>query len=88
MPARSDAATIVEMLCGGDRRSIGRSDEVAALVSRQPELFAPPEPGQDPRHADSIDPFWNFFDFTPEGRPSDWSPKLAYEAPLTPLVRR
>src|SRR5918996_981545 len=24
-------------------------------------LFAPPEPGQDPRHSDTIDPLWNLF---------------------------
>ncbi|NOU22290.1 MAG: ACT domain-containing protein, partial [Methyloglobulus sp.] len=30
---------ILKMLQGGDRRSIGRSNEVAALVSDQPELF-------------------------------------------------
>src|SRR5579859_5406826 len=27
-------------------------------------LDAPTEPGQDPRHIDSIDPLWNLFDFT------------------------
>jgi hypothetical protein len=31
--------TILKMLQGGDRRSIGRSNEVAALVSDKPELF-------------------------------------------------
>lgn len=30
---------ILKMLEGGDRRSIGRSNEVATLVSDQPELF-------------------------------------------------
>ena len=43
------------------------------------ELFdAPTEPGQEPRHIDSIDPQWNLFDFTPEGRGSDWYPELSY----------
>jgi predicted dithiol-disulfide oxidoreductase (DUF899 family) len=41
-------------------------------------LFAPPEPGQDPRHSDTIDPLWNLFDFTPEGRGADWYPELSY----------
>jgi len=41
-------------------------------------LYAPPEPGQDPRHSDSIDPQWNLFDFTPEGRGTDWYPELSY----------
>jgi HEAT repeat protein len=30
---------ILSLLAGGDRRSIGRSDEVATLVSRNPKLF-------------------------------------------------
>jgi predicted dithiol-disulfide oxidoreductase (DUF899 family) len=41
-------------------------------------LFAPAEPGQDPRHSDTIDPLWNLFDFTPDGRGSDWDPQLHY----------
>ncbi len=41
-------------------------------------LDAPTEPGQDPRHVDSIDPQWNLFDFTPEGRGTDWYPDLSY----------
>ncbi len=41
-------------------------------------LYAPPEPRQDPRHSDSIDPQWNLFDFTPDGRGTDWYPELSY----------
>jgi len=41
-------------------------------------LFAPVEPGQNGRQADLIWPLWNLFDLTPEGRGSDWFPKLAY----------
>jgi len=41
-------------------------------------LFAPPEPGMDGRHVDMIWPLWNMFDFTPEGRGTDWYPKLSY----------
>ena len=41
-------------------------------------LFAPPEPGQDGRHVDMIWPVWNMFDYTPQGRGSDWYPKLSY----------
>lgn len=41
-------------------------------------LFAPTEPGQDGRHVDMIWPVWNMFDFTPEGRGTDWYPKLSY----------
>jgi predicted dithiol-disulfide oxidoreductase (DUF899 family) len=41
-------------------------------------LFGPSDPGQDPRHSDTIDPLWNMFDFLPEGRGSDWYPALSY----------
>ena len=42
-------------------------------------LFQPPDPGQDPRHGETIDPMWNLFDFTPEGRGTDWYPALSYD---------
>jgi predicted dithiol-disulfide oxidoreductase (DUF899 family) len=43
------------------------------------ELFyAPTEPGQDPRHVGTLEPLWNLFDLTPEGRPSDWAEQLSY----------
>jgi predicted dithiol-disulfide oxidoreductase (DUF899 family) len=35
------------------------------------------DPGQGPRHVDSIWPLWNLLDFTPEGR-GDFHPKLEY----------
>lgn len=40
-------------------------------------LYAPTDPGQDPRHAGTIEPVWNLFDLTPEGRP-DWDEQLSY----------
>jgi predicted dithiol-disulfide oxidoreductase (DUF899 family) len=36
------------------------------------------EPGQDQRHVDLIWPLWNLLDSTPEGRGTDWRPKLIY----------
>jgi predicted dithiol-disulfide oxidoreductase (DUF899 family) len=42
-------------------------------------LYAPTDPGQDPRHGDTIDPLWNLFDYTPEGRGTDWYPDLSYD---------
>jgi predicted dithiol-disulfide oxidoreductase (DUF899 family) len=43
------------------------------------ELFyAPSDPGQDPRHVGTLEPVWNLFDLTPEGRPSDWEEQLSY----------
>jgi predicted dithiol-disulfide oxidoreductase (DUF899 family) len=40
-------------------------------------IYAPAEPGQDPRHVGTIEPLWNLFDFTREGRP-DWDEQLRY----------
>ena len=43
------------------------------------ELFyAPSDPGQDPRHVGTLEPVWNLFDLTPEGRPPDWDEQLRY----------
>jgi predicted dithiol-disulfide oxidoreductase (DUF899 family) len=43
------------------------------------ELFyAPTDPGQDPRHVGTLEPVWNLFDLTPEGRPTDWDEQLSY----------
>jgi predicted dithiol-disulfide oxidoreductase (DUF899 family) len=43
------------------------------------ELFyAPTESGQDPRHIGTIEPVWNLFDLTPEGRGADWDEQLHY----------
>jgi predicted dithiol-disulfide oxidoreductase (DUF899 family) len=41
-------------------------------------LYAPTEPGQDPRHVGTIEPLWNLYDLTPEGRGSDWEEQLTY----------
>jgi predicted dithiol-disulfide oxidoreductase (DUF899 family) len=43
------------------------------------ELFyAPWDPGQDPRHVGTLEPIWNMFDLTPEGRPMDFDEQLSY----------
>jgi len=36
------------------------------------------DPGQDPRGAPDFDPLWLMLDMTPEGRGTDWYPKLDY----------
>jgi len=41
-------------------------------------LYAPREPDHDPRHVGMLEPLWNFFDLTPEGRPTDWEEQLSY----------
>jgi predicted dithiol-disulfide oxidoreductase (DUF899 family) len=40
--------------------------------------FAPADPGQDHRSVGTLEPLWNLFDLTPEGRPSDWDEQLSY----------
>jgi predicted dithiol-disulfide oxidoreductase (DUF899 family) len=41
-------------------------------------LYAPTDPGQDPRHLGTIEPLWNLFDFTREGRGTEWHEQLSY----------
>ena len=36
------------------------------------------DPGQDPRGAVDAMPLWKILDITPEGRGTDWYPKLEY----------
>jgi predicted dithiol-disulfide oxidoreductase (DUF899 family) len=36
------------------------------------------DPGQDPRHVGTLEPFWNLLDLTPEGRPANWDEQLSY----------
>jgi len=43
------------------------------------ELFyAAEDSGQDPRHVGTLEPLWNLFDFTPEGRGTGWYEQLSY----------
>jgi predicted dithiol-disulfide oxidoreductase (DUF899 family) len=41
-------------------------------------LYAPTEPGQDPRHVGTLEPLWNLYDLTPEGRGTDTDEQLSY----------
>jgi predicted dithiol-disulfide oxidoreductase (DUF899 family) len=41
-------------------------------------FFAPSDPGQHSRHVDMIWPLWNALDLIPEGRGTNWHPKLSY----------
>jgi len=40
--------------------------------------FETADPGQDPRGAPDLMPIWTILDATPEGRGTDWYPKLEY----------
>jgi predicted dithiol-disulfide oxidoreductase (DUF899 family) len=43
------------------------------------ELFyAAVDTGQDPRHVGTLEPLWNLFDLTPDGRPANWDEQLRY----------
>lgn len=46
------------------------------LMGEMPSEAA--DPGQDPRGAVDIAPLWNILDLTPDGRGTDWYPKLSY----------
>lgn len=37
------------------------------------------DPGQDPRGAPDLMPLWTVLDMTPEGRGTDWYPRLSYD---------
>jgi predicted dithiol-disulfide oxidoreductase (DUF899 family) len=41
--------------------------------------FSTADPGQDPRGAPDLMPIWTILDSTPEGRGTDWYPKLEYD---------
>jgi predicted dithiol-disulfide oxidoreductase (DUF899 family) len=41
-------------------------------------MFAPTDPGQDPRPLGTLEPFWNMFDLTPGGRP-DFYEQMQYD---------
>jgi predicted dithiol-disulfide oxidoreductase (DUF899 family) len=41
-------------------------------------LYAPTDDQQEPRHVGSLEPLWNMFDLTREGRPSDWWEQFTY----------
>jgi predicted dithiol-disulfide oxidoreductase (DUF899 family) len=40
--------------------------------------YGPSDPGQDHRSVGTLEPLWNLFDLTPEGRPTDWNEQLSY----------
>ena len=41
-------------------------------------MFAPTDRDQDSRHVGTIEPLWNLFDLTREGRLMDWHEQLSY----------
>ena len=41
-------------------------------------MFAPADGDQDPRHVGTLEPLWNLFDLTREGRVKGWDEQLRY----------
>jgi predicted dithiol-disulfide oxidoreductase (DUF899 family) len=41
-------------------------------------FYTPFDPGQGPRHVGTIEPLWNLFDLTREGRGTAWDEQLSY----------
>ncbi len=41
-------------------------------------LYAASDPGQEPRHVGALEPLWNLFDLTREGRPAGWVEQFSY----------
>ena len=54
-----------------------RDDDTVRHFWGSEVFYAPTDPGQDPRHVGTLEPVWNLFDLTPEGRP-DWDEQLSY----------
>jgi predicted dithiol-disulfide oxidoreductase (DUF899 family) len=40
--------------------------------------YAPTDPGQDHRSVGTLEPLWNLFDLTREGRPINWDEQISY----------
>jgi len=43
-------------------------------------LYTAADPKQDPRHVGLLEPSWNIFDLTRDGRKEDWDEQLQYDA--------
>lgn len=67
---------------GSDMPSLNvftRRDGVIRHFWSEEMTMATADPGQDPRGAPDPMPLWTLLDMTPEGRGTDWYPKLQYE---------
>jgi len=69
MPDGSEYAALVVYRRDGDKVRLFWASEMSAEMA---------DPGQDPRDAPDIASLWSVLDLTPEGRGTDWYPKLNY----------
>jgi predicted dithiol-disulfide oxidoreductase (DUF899 family) len=56
-----------------------REDEAIRHFWSSELFYAVMDLGQDPRHVGTLEPLWNLFDLTPEGRPTVWTEQLSYD---------
>jgi predicted dithiol-disulfide oxidoreductase (DUF899 family) len=49
------------------------------VPARSARRHAGTDPGQEPRHVGTLEPLWNLFDLTAEGRPVDWVEQFSYD---------
>jgi predicted dithiol-disulfide oxidoreductase (DUF899 family) len=47
-------------------------------------LYEPTDPEQDPRHVGVLEPMWNLFDLTRQGRGADWEEQFSYSCCASP----
>jgi hypothetical protein len=74
---RNDARGMAQMMRAGIYHPVHVKTLRSQKLWGSEVLYAPPEPGQECRHNDALDPLWNMLDLTPEGR-GDFHPKLSY----------
>ena len=55
-----------------------RDDDVIRHFWSSELLYTASDPGEEPRHVGTLEPLWNMFDLTPEGRPADWHEQFSY----------
>lgn len=55
-----------------------RDGDVIRLFWGAELTYGPSDPGQDNRAVGTLEPLWNLFDLTREGRPADWDEQLSY----------
>ena len=73
MAAMSQAGTLEPFL-----DDIDRDGETIRHFWGSELFYASSDPGQDPRHVGTLEPVWNLFDLTREGRGTDWDEQLSY----------
>jgi len=71
---------LLDQLDGAVQHATQQINFVVVAKAPLPRLltFAPMDPGQDHRSVGTLEPLWNLFDVTRQGRPADWDEQLSY----------